>query len=77
LLIVREHLGNEFRSITDLAMMPFVRQFAETDTVYFDGLPLVALQAWLMRHLSSDLVAQAMVRIKPWRPDDAPVLFQA
>jgi hypothetical protein len=35
------------------------------------------LQGWLMRHLSSDLFAQAMVRIKPWRPDDAPVLFQA
>lgn len=76
LLIVREHLGDEIRSITDLAIMPFVRQFAETDRIYFDGLPLVALQGWLMRHLSSALFAQAMVRIKPWRPDDAPVLFQ-
>jgi glutathione S-transferase len=76
LLIVREHLGDEIRLITDLAIMPFVRQFAETDRIYFDGLPLVALQGWLMRHLSSELFAKAMVRIKPWRPDDAPVLFQ-
>jgi glutathione S-transferase len=57
LLIVREHLGNKFRSITDLAIMPFVRQFAETDRIHLDGLPLVALQGWLMRHLSSDLFA--------------------
>lgn len=63
------------RGLTDMAVMPFVRQFAETDRTWFDAQPLPHLQAWLQAHLASPLFAAAMVRHKPWQPGDAPVLF--
>ena len=40
-----------------------------------DWQPLPHLQAWLEGHLASPLFEVAMVRLSPWRPGDAPVLF--
>ena len=44
-------------SLADVAMFPFVRQFAAVDQVWFDAQPLPALQHWLARWLASDLFA--------------------
>ena len=63
--------------ITDAAIFPFVRQFANTDRAWFDSQPLPALQAWLERHLASDLFAAIMVRLKPWQDGDEPIAFPA
>ena len=71
------NLCGEAMGITDAAIVPFVRQFAQTDRAWFDGQPLPALQAWLDRHLASPLFERAMVRLTPWSPQDAPVLFPA
>jgi glutathione S-transferase len=60
---------------TDLAVMPFVRQFAATDRPYFNGLQFRYLQAWLAEHLTSDLFTRAMVRLCPWSPGNAPTVF--
>ncbi|MGA1799193.1 glutathione S-transferase [Sphingomonas sp. 4RDLI-65] len=67
--------GSAAESMTDLAIMPFVRQFAETDRSYFDALPFPALQAWLARHLESAPFARVMLRPAPWQPGDVPILF--
>ena len=69
------NLMGETRGLTDMALMPFVRQFAETDRAWFDAQPLPGLQAWLHNHLASPLFAAAMVRHAPWQPNDALVLF--
>jgi glutathione S-transferase len=69
-------LCGEAMGITDAAIMPFVRQFANTDRTWFNAQPLPKLQAWLDRLVASPLFDQAMIRMVPWRPDDAPVLFQ-
>ncbi|RMB35909.1 glutathione S-transferase [Sphingomonas sp. PP-F2F-G114-C0414] len=74
-LRVAEHLGRDALSLVDLAIMPFVRQFAETDRSYFDGLPMPGLQAWLTRHLSSRLFERIMVRHPPWQDGDPPKIF--
>ncbi len=74
-LRVTDHLGRDALSLVDLAIMPFVRQFAETDRSYFDGLPMPGLQAWLSRHLSSRLFARIMVRPPPWHDGDPPTIF--
>ncbi|MEG3082227.1 glutathione S-transferase [Sphingomonas sp. PB2P12] len=71
----RAHLGDCATSPVDLAIIPFVRQFAQTDRAYFDGLPLPGLHAWLARHVSSRLFARIMVRLEPWQPGDAPIVF--
>ena len=69
------HLCGDRAGLTDMAIMPFVRQFAQTDRPWFDDQPLPRLQAWLDRHLTSALFEAAMVRLKPWHPDDQPLFF--
>lgn len=62
-------------SMSDIAILPFVRQFAETDRHYFDGLPLANVQRWLERFLGSSMFATVMVRLEPWRAAAPPILF--
>ena len=69
------YLGGPARGLTDAALFPFVRQFAETDRPWFDAQPLPHVQAWLADHLAWPLFERAMVRLDPWQADDAPILF--
>ena len=70
-------LCGETRGLADMAVMPFVRQFAQTDRAWFDQQPLPHLQRWLQQLLDSALFAQAMIRLKPWQAGDPPILFPA
>jgi glutathione S-transferase len=74
-LIRHANLCGEGRSLTDAALLPFVRQFAATDRPWFDAQSLPALQGWLTRHMASPLFEAAMVRLKPWQSGDDAVLF--
>ena len=47
-------MGNRIQ-IADIAIFPFIRQFANVDRKWFDALPLPYLQTWLTHHLSSPL----------------------
>ena len=47
-------------SIADVAVFPFVRQFASVDKPWFDAQALPALQAWLGYWLGSELFKQVM-----------------
>ena len=62
-------------TMTDAALAPFVRQFAETDRAWFDALPLPAVQRWLAAFLASPMFAAIMVRWPVWQAGDAEVLF--
>jgi len=64
-------------SIADIAIMPFVRQFAAVDRAWFDAQPLPDVQRWLTGLVASTLFEQAMVRLSPWRPGDALIAFGA
>jgi glutathione S-transferase len=61
--------------LADMAIMPFVRQFAAIDRAWFDTQPLPDLHAWLKGHLSSDTFAAIMVRFRRWKVGDHPTLF--
>lgn len=76
-LASRANLCGDARGLTDAAIFPFVRQFAATDQAWFDAQALPRLQAWLTEHLASELFAAVMIRLAPWQPDDAPILFPA
>ncbi len=65
------------RSMTDAAIMPFVRQFAAVDQEWFSNQPLPRLKVWLADHIASDLFKAIMHRAVPWAPGDRPVLFTA
>jgi len=60
LLVDREYLLADHPSLADVALMPFVRQFAHVDREWFAQTPYRSLQAWLERFLSSDLFTSVM-----------------
>ena len=63
------------RSMTDAAIMPFVRQFAAVDQTWFSDQPLDRLKVWLADHISSELFSMIMLQVAPWSPGDGPVLL--
>lgn len=70
------YLSGDQRSIADIAIFPFVRQFANTDIDWFEDLAFGRMQEWLERHLQWDIFQQAMVKLPPWQESDGPgVLF--
>jgi len=69
------NLLSEQPTLADYATFPFVRQFANVDRDWFDSLNLPHLQAWLERHLSSEIFTDIMVKQKPWAPEDELLIF--
>lgn len=59
--------------LTDIAIFPFVRQFAATDRTWFDAQPLPRVRVWLYAHVGSALFERAMLRVPPWHEGDAVV----
>ena len=64
------NLCGQKRSFADIALFPFIRQFAATDKLWFDAQPVAHLQAWLAQHMQSRLFTIAMVRLAQWQPGD-------
>lgn len=60
LLEGRDYLLAEHPSLADVALMPFVRQFAHVDREWFGQTPYRRLQAWLQRFLESELFTGVM-----------------
>lgn len=69
------NLCGDARGIADIALFPFVRQFAQTDRAWFDAQPLPQVQRWLDAHVQSGLFADIMARLHPWQVGDDPVAF--
>lgn len=65
-------LGGLTPCATDLALFPFVRQFAAVDPAWFAAQALPALQAWLAGWLASPLFAACMVKLPVQRVVDFP-----
>jgi glutathione S-transferase len=74
-LLGYQFLSGETRGLADIAIFPFIRQFAATDQAWFDAQPLPALHRWLGNLLSSDLFASIMHRYPRWQEGDAPIFF--
>ena len=54
-------------SLADMALLPFVRQFAHTDAAWFAAQAWPRLQAWLAGFEASALYAAVMGKHAPWR----------
>ncbi|MCP1445808.1 glutathione S-transferase [Pseudomonas sp. GGS8] len=64
LLEGRDYLLDEHPSLADVALMPFVRQFAHVDREWFGQTPYVRLQGWLQRFIESELFTDVMAKQK-------------
>lgn len=72
-LAAHTNLSRDERAFSDIAIMPFVRQFAAVDRDWFDAQAVPHVRAWLARHVASPLFERAMLRVAAWRPGDVPV----
>jgi len=69
------HLVGASESLADMAIAPFVRQFAHTDPAWFAHQSWPALQAWLVKFEASNAYQQVMCPYAAWVPEQLPVLF--
>ncbi|MES2987196.1 MAG: glutathione S-transferase [Pseudomonadota bacterium] len=76
-LALHRNLCREQRGLTDIAIFPFVRQFAATDSHWFDAQPIPRVIEWLAQHTASPLFEQAFVRLKPCQVGDPPIHWPA
>ena len=74
-LVSSSYLAGSERGFTDIAIFPFVRQFAATDADWFASQPWPALQQWLETFETSALFAQIMPRYPQWKQGDVPTYF--
>ena len=62
LLQQRRYLLAEHPSLADMALLPFVRQFAHVDREWFAQTPYRSLQEWLQERLASELFLAVMAK---------------
>ena len=62
-------LGNKL-SFCDVAIFPFVRQFAYVDFSWFEQTPYLSLQRWLQRLIDSALFTAVMEKNPAWKNGD-------
>jgi glutathione S-transferase len=62
-------------SLADYAILPFVRQFANSDRDWFDAEPWQHLGAWLTAFETSGRFQSVMPKWVPWQTGANPVLF--
>ena len=62
LLTRAPYLAGTALSLADVALAPFVRQFAHVDREWFEQAPYPCLKAWLERFLASELFVSVMAK---------------
>jgi glutathione S-transferase len=68
-----DYLFGSAPSAADVAIFPFVRQFARADAIAFASAPLPELQLWLARWESSTLFQSVMTKHAIWQSSEAGV----
>jgi glutathione S-transferase len=64
-------------ALADYAIIPFVRQFANTDRIWFDAQSFLNVQKWLNFHLNSEIFLAIMKKWPVWAPGDQEPIFPA
>lgn len=61
------YLCGASRGLADIAIFPFIRQFANADRTWFDAQSLPRLQDWLERLITSELFTGVMAKHAQWK----------
>lgn len=68
-------LFGEQPCLADIAIFPFIRQFAHVDLEWFEASSWHKLQRWLNYFKKSDLFTRSMTKYPTWENGDSPVHF--
>ena len=66
-LATRRYLMGDVMDFADLAIFPFVRQFAHVDRAWFYGSELQHCQRWLQACIDTELFEATMKKQLPWK----------
>jgi glutathione S-transferase len=75
ILSKQQWLTRDTCALSDIAIFPFVRQFAATDRAWFEAQNLDHVRIWLDRLTGAELFETAMTRFAAWKNGDPPTLF--
>jgi glutathione S-transferase len=75
LLASQSYFFGDSLSLADLAILPFVRQFANTDKKWFRETHYKNLSRWLSTFMASILFSKAMKKYPLWNEDHEEFLF--
>lgn len=71
------YLFGQHAALADMAIAPFVRQFAQVESDWFGAQPWPRLKAWLAALVESRLYDAIMQKYPQWQPGTAGVIFPA
>ena len=74
-LIHNTYLVSNRLTMVDVALLPFIRQFALVNKAWFDVAPYPKIQAWLEKFIASELFNSSMVKLAPWQQGDEVIYF--
>jgi len=69
------HLFGGHATLADMAIAPFVRQFAGIDPARWEAGPWLPLRRWLADWQAGDLFEGVMGKYEAWKEGDSPTLF--
>ena len=67
MLVDKPYLLGQQPQLLDLALLPFVRQFAHVDRGWFQQAPYPRLRQWLSDWLEDELFTSVMHKYQPWK----------
>jgi len=73
----RNYLAADRITIADIAIFPFIRQYANADKAWDSSGRLARLDAWLSQLLESPTFKIAMNKYSQWKPNDQVTIFPA
>ena len=74
-LFERGQLTGSSKALADIAIFPFIRQFANNDRAWFDEQPIPVVHKWLAGHIESELFQSIMPKFPQWKLGDPEPIF--
>lgn len=69
------YLIDEQESLADIALLPFIRQFAKVERQWYLQSPFPNVKRWLNQYLQSAMFNKVMTKYPLWQPEQAPQMF--
>jgi len=66
---------DEHESLADIAILPFIRQFAKVERQWYLQSPYPNVKQWLNRYLQSAMFTQVMAKYPLWTQDQPATIF--
>jgi len=74
-LVDHPYLLGDRLTITDVAIMPFIRQFAGVEPQWFEQCQYTGVRRWLKHQIESPLFKSVMTKYAFWHPGEKTVYF--